>query len=105
MRDHLEMPLELSGVCVQRQSRIGIQIVTLAHVAIPIRRGIAGAPDNQILVDIVRTSDPGGPAAMLPGITAPCLGTWFARRGNCPKPPAALTRRGIVGVDEAANAV
>src|SRR5881296_3848463 len=101
VRDHLEMPLQLARVGIERDRRIRVQIVTLANVSIPVRRRIPSSPDNQVLGGIEGAGHPSWRAAVLPRVAGPAFVALFARSGHCPKAPAPLAGLGIVRVQEA----
>ena len=106
MRHELEVPLQRAGVGVERDGGIGVQVVARAHIGVPIRRGIPDAPDDEVQLGVIGSGDPGGTAALLPGVgSTPRLVTFFARAGNGVESPAALPGGDIVGVKEAADAV
>ena len=71
VRDHLEMPLQLACIRIEGDRRIGIEIVTLADIAVPVGRRIASAPDDHVLFGVECARHPGGSAAALPGIGKP----------------------------------
>jgi hypothetical protein len=67
----LEIPFELSAVCVECDGTVRVKIVSFAAVAVPIRRGIAGSPDDEVLFRIKRTGNPRMPYSppLMPQIT------------------------------------
>ena len=48
VRRELEMPLQLSGLRIERDDRIGIQVVALPIVADHVRPGIADGPVQRV---------------------------------------------------------
>src|SRR2546426_10854897 len=99
------MPLELPRIGVDRDCRIRVQVVALAIVAVPVRRGIACAPDDQVELGIVGTGHPGWRATVLPFVGWPGLIPFFTRSWNGPEPPAPSPGFRVVGVEESANPV
>src|SRR4029453_482752 len=95
----------LPSVGVECDGTVRVQIVSLAVVAVPIGRGIACSPDDQVLFRIKRTGNPGRRSTRLPRITGPGLAAGFAGRGDRPVSPAALARSGVVGIEKASDAV
>src|ERR1700687_4736965 len=105
MRNDLEIPPQLAVVRIQRDYRIGEQIVAFPHGPVPIRRWIARAPDDQVLLRIERTGHPSGTAPVLPSVTRPGFITLLAGPGNCPKPPAAFPALDVVSIQKATNPI
>src|SRR2546426_4689164 len=99
------MPLELPRIGVDRDCRIRVQVVALAIVAVPVRRGIACAPDDQVELGIVGTGHPGWRATVLPFVGGPGLISLLAGSGNCPKTPAALSGLDVIRVEESADSI
>ena len=99
------MPLEHTGVDVDGNQRIGIQIVSVAHVADEVRPRIAGAPVGEIGVRVVGARHPGGCAAVLPAVARPGLVAGLARSRHSPEAPRPLAGAGVVGVEEASHPV
>ena len=48
VRRELVVPLEHAGVGVERDDRVGVEVVALAVVAVEIRTRVAGAPVDQV---------------------------------------------------------
>ena len=70
----------LPGVGIERDGRIGIEVVARAHIGIPVRRRISDAPDDQIQLGIVRSGDPCRAAALLPRVAGPQVSWPFLAR-------------------------
>ena len=84
----LVVPLQLSGIEIERDRRHGVQIVAAAHVGDP-RRGVAGAEVQEIRGGIVGAGMPDGAAADLPRVGRPRLAPWLPGRGDrVPAPQA-----------------
>ena len=79
VRRELVVPLERAGVGVERDDRVGVEVVAVAIVAVEIGAGIAGAPVDQVERRIVGAGDPGGAAAALPRVAFPGLAALLAR--------------------------
>src|SRR5690348_5740945 len=105
MRRELEIPLELPRVAIQRDQRIGVEIVTGACVTVPIRAGVAGAPEDRVLIGIIRASHPGGGGPSLRGIACPGFDPGLAGGRHGPESPSPFAGLRVVGVDETADAV
>ena len=105
VRRELEVPLHLARIRVQGQHRVGVQVVALAHVAVPVRRGVARRPVEQVGLRVVRAGHPGRGAAVLPGVARPGFRPGLAGLRDGVAPPFARARLDVVGVDVAADAV
>jgi hypothetical protein len=77
---HLEAPNHLAGLGLHGEDRIGVEVVAFAIERIP-RRRIAGTPEHEIEFRIVGTGDPGGAAALPPGVSRPGLGAGLSFSG------------------------
>ena len=105
VRGELVVPLEHAGVGVERDHRVGVEVVALAVLAVEVRAGVAGAPVDQVQRRVERAGHPRGAAAALPRVAFPALAALLARAGHHPEAPGALAGGGVEGVDEAADAV
>ena len=101
----LEVPIQLSSVCIQGEQGIAVEIVTGASLTAIRGRGISGGPENLICDGIKSTRVPGGSAAVLPGIAFPTIMAGLSRTGYGIEAPLALASRGIIGVNKSADAV
>ena len=101
----LEMPAELAAVRVERQQRIGVQVVAFADFPVPVRAGVAGSPINEVQLRVVGAGDPGRGGAAFPTVPRPSLVAGLAGAGHGPETPGALAALRVVGVEEAAHAV
>ena len=99
----LEMPAQFAAVGIERNDRIGIEIVTLARIAVEQGRRIAGRPIKQVALGVVAAGHPSGRAAALPRVTGPALDTGLACGWYRIAPPALGTGIEGVGRDEAAR--
>src|SRR5260370_42633221 len=68
-------------------------------------RRIARAPDDQVLLRIKCAGHPGGPAALLPGVTGPAFIAFLAGAGYGPEAPATFSGLGVIGIQETADSV
>jgi hypothetical protein len=68
----LVVPDDLAGLHVDGHRGGGVQVVTLAQVAVP-RRRVAGAEVGQAGLGVVGAAQPGGRAAGLPQVAGPGL--------------------------------
>src|SRR4029077_19390158 len=66
MRRELKVPFQLARVCVEGNHTQRIKIVSPPDIAVPIRRGVTGAPVNEVERGIERSSYPRWRAAGLP---------------------------------------
>src|SRR5258708_22151926 len=105
VRGVLEIPAEFSGGGVERQHRIGIQVVAFALVAVVVGTRIAGGPEELVGFRIVGAGEPGGSASVRQRLAGPGFGERLARRGPRPEPPHALAGGSFVSRDEPANAL
>ncbi len=103
----LEMPLARAGRRVERQQRIGVEVVAFAFVAVVVGIRVAGGPVQRIERRIVRTGHPRGAAAAGDRIGAlrPRVAAGFTRRRHRVVAPDARAGGRIVGIDEAARGV
>ena len=115
VRRELEMPSEPAGVGVERDDRVGVEVVARPLRRIPVGTGVAHAPIREIQIGIVRAGQPDRSAAMLPGLgiaiglrigraRLPGLVAGLAGTGNGVEAPGLLAGLGVVGGDEAADA-
>ena len=98
------MPDDLPGLPVERQHRGGIQVVAEAQVPVPVRRRVAAAPVDEVEFWVVDAGQPGRRAAGTPGIAGPGFVAGLARSRHRVGTPPALAGRGVIAVDEAADA-
>ena len=104
MRRVLKIPLDITARGIERKYRAGVEVVARSQVTVPVRRGVADRPVQQIELGIVGAGQPGRAAACLPAISAPGVAARLAGRRDRELAPESLARRGIVGIDEPADA-
>src|SRR5205809_663099 len=104
MRRELEVPFQLSGVAVQRQKAIRIKIVAGAHISIPVRAWISGAPVNYVQIGIVRAGYPGCRCARFPTVAGPRFIARLAFCWNGPEAPCLFSGVCIIGIDKTTDA-
>src|SRR5712691_12759772 len=83
------MPGELAGLDVERNRRIGVEIVAGPRLRVVDRNRIAGAPDRELRCRVVGAGLPEATAAGLPGIglVLPAFAARIARlRHHVPAP-------------------
>ena len=68
MRRELVVPPELAGVRVERDDRIGVEVVAGPLRAVVVGADVADAPVGQVELRIVGARQPDRPAAVLPGL-------------------------------------
>src|ERR1700679_3787912 len=102
MRRELEMPAELSARQIQGEQRAGIQVVALASVAVPVRSGIAHAPEENASLRVEGSRSPGGAAAGLPAVVCPGLIAGFTRCRHGIEAPGTLAGLRVVGIEKPA---
>src|SRR5215217_5326765 len=66
VRCELIMPAPHARIRIERDQRVGEQVIARPHAAVDIRRRIAAAPVEKIKLGIVRAGDPGRATAALP---------------------------------------
>ena len=98
MGSELEVPLQFSAVGIERDQRVGVEVVALAHLSVPIRTGVSRAPVNQVQIGIVGAGDPSRGRAALPTVTRPGFVARLSRARDGPEAPGPLTRLGVIGV-------
>src|SRR5258707_9040208 len=104
MRRELKMPLQLSGVGVQREHAIGVEIIAGPRAAIEIWRRITRAPVQRAEFGIVGSRHPSGAAATQIRIARPTFGAGLATAWNGPEAPGQLAGLRIEGGKEASYA-
>src|SRR5882762_9849247 len=105
MRRELEMPLQSSGVGIQREHAIGVEIIAGPRAAIEIRRWITCAPVQRVEFGVVRSRHPSSAAATQIRIAWPTFRAGLARAWNGPEAPGQLAGLRIEGGKEASYAV
>src|ERR1700751_501314 len=105
MRSELEVPFQFSGVRIERNDAIGVEIVARAYGAIEIRRRIAGAPVQRVQIRIVGPGHPSRAATALIGFPWPAFRAGSARPRKRPESPLFLSSPGGVSGQEAAHTV
>ena len=88
---------------IERQNRTGIKIVAFADASIEGVR-VPDAPIDRVQLRVERTGDPGGPAAMLPGIARPGVAARLTRSGNGIGPPQMLAGSWVPAINKVARA-
>src|SRR5579872_5180685 len=101
----LEIPVQLSGVSVEREQRVAVEVI--AGACLPTIGGcrISRRPENLIRGRVKRSRIPGRGAADFPRIAIPRFMTGLTRARNGVKAPLALAGGCIVSIDESPNAV
>src|SRR5712692_3455941 len=103
VRNLLIVPVQLSGVGINRDYAVGVEVLAGPHRIIEVRRRIADAPINQIQLRIIRSGEPRRPAAVLPHIgVGPGLVPRLSRSGYRVEPPRESSRLGVERADVAA---
>src|SRR5215471_21160554 len=87
VRRELKMPSELTVIGINRQYRVGEEIVALARPAIVVGAWISRPPVQQVQERIVRSGYPCRCTARLPAIPGPSCMSRLAWPGHCPEPP------------------
>jgi hypothetical protein len=105
MRHFLVIPLQFARVGVERDDRIGIEVIARTELVVEIGRRIAHAPIEQVQFWIVGSDQPRGSAAVLPHLLAPGFIAWFAGTGNGVEPPDMFAGLHVVGVQVSAMGV
>src|SRR5205814_495953 len=75
VRRELEMPLQLTGVGIERDDAVRVEVVAGTLTRIPVRTGVPDAPVREIQRRIVRAGDPHRRAAVLPIVAPPGIAT------------------------------
>src|SRR5688572_7597380 len=98
------MPFELAGVRVERDDRIGIEVVAGTLCGIPIRSGVADSPVRQVQVWVIGACDPDRRASVLPVVALPGFVAGLTGPGDCVETPYLTTSPRVECGDEASNA-
>ena len=105
MRRELKVPLQFSGVRIERQHAIGIQIVAGTNAAVEVRARVAGGPVQRVGFRVVRARHPRGAAAVQVQIPGPAFGAGFSRSRNSPETPRQFSRGRVIRRHKATHAV
>ena len=105
VRRELEVPLEPSSRGLQREDRVGVEIVALPLAAVVVGTRIARRPVERVELRIVRARQPRGAAAMFDVGARPCFRAGLARLRHRPEPPRFLSRFGVERGNEPADAL
>ena len=99
------MPAQLAGFRVEREDRVGVQVVALPLAAVGIGIGIAGRPEQRVGLRVVRAGQPRRTAALFEIDAAlPGVGSGLASRGHGPETPRLLAGVHAIGRKKAADA-
>ena len=100
--DRLKMPHALAGVGLQREQRVGEQVVALAIRAVEIECRRTGGDEDQAALFVEAHAGPVvGRADVLPGVLGPGVVAEFAGMRNGVERPADLAGADVVGADVA----
>src|SRR5579864_1654258 len=105
MRSELEIPLKFARVAIQGEQTIGVEIVSNARIAVPVRPRIAGAPEDGVLLRIVSAGNPGGGSAGFRGVGGPRFAPGLASGRHSPETPCPPAGFSIIGIDKATHTV
>src|SRR5882672_4077168 len=105
MRRELEMPLQSSGVGIQREHAIGVEIIAGPRAAIEVRRWITRAPVQRVEFGVVGSRHPSGASATQIRIAWPTFRAGLAGPRYGPEAPGQLAGLRIEGGKEASYAV
>src|SRR4051794_8210381 len=95
----LEIPFQFSGIGIEGEQGIAVQVIARASGAAIRWRRISRGPVEQIRCGIVRAGIPGRSATNFPRFSLPGIVSRFARTGNRVEAPLALAGRRIISVD------
>ena len=104
MGSELVMPLQFSGVGVQRQDAICEEVVARPITIIGIRKRIACGPVQSIGLRIIRAGQPGWAASELGFFAFPGFNPWFPFSWYCPETPHAFASVDLICGKKSANA-
>ena len=104
VRRELEMPLQFSGLRIQRDDRIRVEVVAFAIVAVEIRRRIAGRPIEGVELRIVGACQPRGRSRVRDAASLPRFRSRLAWRRHRPEAPHFFARCLIECGEKAAHA-
>src|SRR5262245_121042 len=97
------MPLQLTGVDVERDDAVAVEVVAEPPAAVPVGRRIARAPEAEVRLGIVGGRVPHGGAAGAPRLAGPRVVAGLAGARDRVEPPDFLARLRIERGDVAAN--
>ncbi len=98
------MPLAASGLRIERDDRIGIQVVALTIVADHVRPWVADCPIQRVELGVIAAGHPRGRARMIDRTAFPAVRSRFAARRHRPESPDLFARRLIVCRNESPRA-
>ena len=104
VRRELEMPLQRAGLRIERDDRVGVQVVAQPVVADEIRTGIADRPVDRIELRIVGAGQPRGAAGMIDAFPLPGVRTRLATFRHRPEAPHLFAGRLVERRQESAHA-
>ena len=105
VRRELEVPLQLSGIRIERHDAVGVEIVARPQIRVPVRTGIPDAPERQVRRRIVGRRHPQRSAAGLPRVAFPGFVAGLAGPGNRVEAPDFLSGARVECRDKTADAV
>ena len=105
VRRELVVPLQPPRRAIQREDRIGIQVVSPAVIAVVLLAGVPRGPVDRVELRIVAAGEPRGRAAVLDVLALPGLRSRLARLRHRAESPDLLARRLVVRRDESVRAV
>src|SRR5208337_4553002 len=104
MWSELEIPFELAGLGIERENRIGVEIVAHAFAAIEVGTGISDGPEESVGLGIVGACHPGVAGTVFYIFARPCFRARFARLRDSPESPGFFARGLIVSSEKSARA-
>src|ERR1700722_10808674 len=99
----LIIPAQFSGLGLQREHTVGIEVDTCAFVAVRCRKWIAHCPVERSGLDIIGSCRPGCTATGFDCLAGPCFRNRLPRLRDRPKSPGKFARRNLICSQEAAQ--
>ena len=100
----LELGLDRAGVAIEGYDRRGADVLARTNRSVP-RAGVAGRPEDQVLLFVVRARGPGGSTAAFPSVrAAPGVVAGLAGSGDRVGGPGDLSALGVQGDQPSAGA-
>ena len=105
VRRELEVPLPLAGGGIDRDHRIGVEVVSLPLVAVPVRARISRRPKQSVRFRVIGAGVPSGSSAGLVRLAPPGLDTRLTLGRDRVVPPHPTSGRDVICVEEASYPV
>src|SRR5207245_1764470 len=104
VRRVLEVPFLRAGIRIESDQAVRIEIVALAHIAVPVGSRIPRTPVDGVALRIVSARHPGGGGPGFPALAFPGFVPRLALGGDGVEAPQPLAGLGVIAIDKSASA-